>query len=63
MVTRQGVSIIHEDDLREEQALRVRAVELAVQTFEYSEVGWLIKDAQAILDFLTPDTTSETSTE
>lgn len=60
MTTRQGVTAIHLDDAREEQSLRIRAVELAqVNISPDTPVDQILEGAEKILAFITPKTVGE----
>ena len=57
-ITRQGVTAVHMDDAMDEQALRVRAFELAQKnTVPGVSVDEVLADAEKILKFITPETT------
>lgn len=56
MINRQGVTTFHMDDVRDEQALRIRAVELAIELGGYAgDTEGLVKSAEEILAFIMPE--------
>ena len=56
MINRQGVTTFHMDDIRDEQALRIRAVELALQnSLPGTAAETTVKEAETILAFIMPE--------
>lgn len=59
-ITRQGVTLAHEDDLLEEQGLRIRSFDFALKSLgSDASVDTLVEESEKIFEFLSKKTVTK----